>query len=230
MRCSHRPPQRPFDMENEGHMTEHIYTPKRTIPSPAVLEKLAMVRKDIGGVRATGYNAFSKYNYVEAKEVISSVRSSMVEHGLVLFVIDERVVSEISDGKMRYVTLEITYCVADTETGEGYRATVCGSGSDKGDKAIWKAKTGAMKYFLFQTFQIPQGVDPESDSEVDREASKPSRAEAYESMLAFLRKDFNGAVRWAGNKFGAVRIAELAANHDTPGLAEAIVALEYGKA
>jgi hypothetical protein len=38
-----------------------------------------------------------------------------------------------------------------------------GEGQDAGDKAVYKAMTGALKYCLLKTFLIPTGDDPERD-------------------------------------------------------------------
>ena len=35
---------------------------------------------------------------------------------------------------------------------------------DKGDKALYKAKTGALKYFLADNFMVATGDDPETES------------------------------------------------------------------
>ena len=43
-----------------------------------------------------------------------------------------------------------------------------GTGTDKGDKAVYKAQTGALKYGLRHAFLIPDESDPEADSSVDK--------------------------------------------------------------
>src|SRR5699024_6730814 len=40
-------------------------------------------------------------------------------------------------------------------------------GQDAGDKAVYKAITGATKYALMKVFMIPTGDDPEQDYEAD---------------------------------------------------------------
>ena len=51
----------------------------------------------------------------------------------------------------------------DSETGECVSGMFYGVGQDSGDKGIWKAVTGAIKYIMTSTFLIPTGDDPEKD-------------------------------------------------------------------
>ena len=56
----------------------------------------------------------------------------------------------------------------DGDTGESYIAEGVGQGADSGDKGVYKAITGMMKYILLKTFLVPTGDDPERDpSECD---------------------------------------------------------------
>ena len=45
-----------------------------------------------------------------------------------------------------------------------------GVGEDAGDKAIYKALTGALKYFYIQLLSLPTGDDPEDDAQDRRRA------------------------------------------------------------
>lgn len=46
-----------------------------------------------------------------------------------------------------------------------------GYGDDAGDKGIYKAITGGVKYMLMKTFQISTGDDPEGDESTDKRAA-----------------------------------------------------------
>lgn len=63
----------------------------------------------------------------------------------------------------RLVKLEFT--LTDIDTGFFETSTVSGEGMDKGDKAGYKAYTGALKYYLANTFMVATGDDPEKDEE-----------------------------------------------------------------
>lgn len=62
----------------------------------------------------------------------------------------------------RQVTLK--FILTDIETGFYEESLVTGEGIDKGDKAIYKAYTGALKYYLANTFMVATGNDAEAES------------------------------------------------------------------
>src|SRR6202045_3796544 len=57
----------------------------------------------------------------------------------------------------------MAYTFIDVDTGEEITAKVAGQGLDSGDKAPYKAMTGALKYALLQSFLIATGDDPEDE-------------------------------------------------------------------
>ena len=67
----------------------------------------------------------------------------------------------------------MAYTFADVDTGEEVVAKVAGQGLDPGDKAPYKAMTGALKYALLQSFLLATGDDPE-DERVDTRSAMPS--------------------------------------------------------
>ena len=54
--------------------------------------------------------------------------------------------------------------LTDIDTGFYEETTITGEGIDKGDKAGYKAYTGALKYYLANTFMVATGDDPEKES------------------------------------------------------------------
>lgn len=62
----------------------------------------------------------------------------------------------------RYVKLD--FQLIDVETGFYESSTITGEGLDKGDKAGYKAYTGAIKYYLANTFLVATGDDAERES------------------------------------------------------------------
>jgi hypothetical protein len=70
--------------------------------------------------------------------------------------------------------ITVRYTFFDTESGESLEGTFCSQGSDTGDKGVFKAVTGAIKYILSSVFLIPTGGDPEEDEEGGKDKySKP---------------------------------------------------------
>lgn len=67
---------------------------------------------------------------------------------------------------MRLTLITMQYHFFDSESGESLEGTFCSQGADSGDKGIFKAITGGIKYILSSIFLIPTGDDPEKDEEV----------------------------------------------------------------
>lgn len=83
----------------------------------------------------------------------------------------------------RRVTFE--FKLSDTDTGFYETSKVSGEGYDKGDKAGYKADTGAIKYYLANTFLVATGDDPENDSP---EGKRKSGYKASEAQLNYFVK------------------------------------------
>lgn len=78
----------------------------------------------------------------------------------------------------RTVTLACTLIDVDTGYGETSRHT--GEGLDRGDKAGYKATTGALKRFLSSTFLVATQDDPERD---DEKGSPKTKSNSYKKPL-----------------------------------------------
>lgn len=76
-----------------------------------------------------------------------------------------------SNGRMP----RIRFFLIDCETGFFETTVITGEGMDKGDKAGYKAYTGALKYLLADKFMVATGDDPEVDSPDERANTKTAR-------------------------------------------------------
>ncbi len=63
--------------------------------------------------------------------------------------------------KTKIRTLVLSYRFYDIATGEYIEGSMEGDGADSGDKGVYKAITGAIKYIMTSTFLIPTNDDPE---------------------------------------------------------------------
>lgn len=136
-------------------------------PKASLYVKIAKVMSQVSRVKKNGYNAFHKYNYATESDLTESIRSILFEAGLAFF---SSVIEQERDGEFTKVKMEFT--LADVETGEALTSSYWGEGQDKGDKGLYKAYTGATKYFLMKTFLIPTGDDPEGDTSADERNHK----------------------------------------------------------
>lgn len=126
---------------------------------------LRKVLSEKGILKREGNNTYDKYKYfseAQYKELFTALFSSV---GLELT--SNEVAYNHFDGtdKMPFgvnVTWEFT--LTDIETGFYEKSIITGEGLDKGDKAGYKANTGAIKYYLANTFMVATGDDPETES------------------------------------------------------------------
>lgn len=143
-----------------------------TAKAPIVYEKIVTIMKEIGPVEKTGYNSFHKYKYLKEEDIINAVRPLLAKHGVALVpqVLEENVtfVRNAKGGEETLCRLKVEFTFVDTATGDGFSVTTVGHGIDPGDKAAYKALTGALKYCLRQLFMISEGgEDPEADEGTD---------------------------------------------------------------
>ena len=130
-------------------------------------QKLAEVRRRIGYVQKRGFNERNNYSYVTAADLAGSVGDILAELGVVIIPYLESIVYEparnVGPEAARAAQVVMTYTFIDVETGEELTAKVAGQGLDAGDKAPYKAMTGALKYALLQSFLLATGDDPEEE-------------------------------------------------------------------
>ena len=147
---------------------KHSMEGKKTIYS-----KLVEVRKEIWGMEKSGFNDMQKYKYFSDDQIAEKFRS-LFNKFWIAFEYSSKITGhhEISPtGKWtkQFVTdVEVEYKFVDIETGDFVSWFACWSGNDTGDKWVYKAITGAVKYIFMKTFQISTGDDPETDNVKER--------------------------------------------------------------
>jgi phosphoribosyl-AMP cyclohydrolase len=137
--------------------------------SAKIASKMAAAMKEIDAVTKKGRNENQKYSYVRAADVANEVRHALVNQGIA-FTYD---VSECrnwekasnSGSMLNYCHIKVDCLFIDSESGESVTAGAVGWGMDSGDKAPYKAMTGALKYIMRMTFLIPDESDPENEKE-----------------------------------------------------------------
>jgi hypothetical protein len=136
-------------------------TPKRLLAS-----KMVDIMKAVGYIRKSGTNQAQGYKYVMATDVADTVRDEMAKLNVSLVPSQIDVISQelTPSGKQTLLTLRFTWTLTDGDSGEFICWQSIGTGSDSGDKAAYKAATGALKYALLTGFLIPTGDDPENDT------------------------------------------------------------------
>lgn len=144
----------------------------------ALYKKLQQILPEIGHVQKKGYNAFHKYSYAQEADILDHVRPLFEKQGLILGI---NCSEYHRNGELTTVKLAIK--IIDADSGEEMVSDFYGEGQDKGDKGIYKAYTGAMKYFLMKTFLIPTGDDPEKEGDEERKGRKEENKQEKEKVI-----------------------------------------------
>lgn len=161
----------------------------------AVFAKLAKVMGEVHRIPKTGHNKFNNYHYATESDAADAIRPLLSEAGLGLMVSIDRV-DEMDNGRvMVYGTVTI-----GEEGGGWIQASISGEARDvdrngaRQDKGVYKAITGAVKYWLFKTFLMSTGDDPEGDQNNPQDVPPPGppptpmMTDAQEQLIRSLAK------------------------------------------
>lgn len=130
-------------------------------------QRLALVRGEIGRIRKDGNNEFHNYTYMSADQVKAVVGDALQHNGVVFAMSMLGVKSEViktKKGDAMRVICEFEMRFMSTDNPDD-RLVLCwfAEGQDSGDKAINKAATAALKYFLVDNLLLASGEqDPDS--------------------------------------------------------------------
>jgi hypothetical protein len=121
--------------------------------------------KEKGVLKKGAVNEYDKYRYFSEAQYKELFTELFSDAGL-----------ELSFSEIEYLTFtgsekqangrmpRLNFILTDIATGFYEVTTITGEGIDKGDKAGYKAYTGALKYYLANTFMVATGDDPDKDS------------------------------------------------------------------
>lgn len=112
------------------------------------------------------------WKYVSGDQYIQYLRVACLEAGLLFKsdVIKTEFIAQLPTvEKMNMIMVEMKFTLIDPETGEFLEYMASGEGADFTDKGGYKAKTGAIKYFIRDNFLVGESTDPE---EIDTDGKK----------------------------------------------------------
>ena len=141
--------------------------------------------KEEGVLQKGGTNQFDRYKYFSEAQYKELFTELFSDHGL------ELKFTELSydtfDGPEKQANgrmPRIKFSLMDIDTGFGEDTVITGEGIDKGDKAGYKAYTGALKYYLANTFMVATGDDPEKDSPDTKMNNRKISATAVKALMS----------------------------------------------
>lgn len=164
---------------------EAVKDPKTPVAPPeSILLKLVAILAEVGNVEKKGRNTAQNYSFARESDLVDKVRPIMAREHLFLHqtIVKHRLMQQgqTRTGSTNWLTiLTIRFTWMNADTGEIWptHADWVGYGQDTGDKGIGKAATNAEKFFLFKTFLVATGDDPEADEKTDRRAAEDGAAE-----------------------------------------------------
>lgn len=171
-------------------MSEKAETPSRNL-----MHKLVEIMNSVERIPKNGHNNHQNYDYAQESDIKDVVRKELAERNVMMIPNElSRTTTQIptKNGSQQLVTLEIEYTLIDADSSETMKMVGYGDGQDSGDKAVYKAKTGALKYALTSLFMIPTGDDPERPLQPPKNIDK----QQLDSLEALITKvaEMSGSV------------------------------------
>ena len=154
--------------------------------------KVRRALNEKGVQKKGGNNTFDKYTYFTEAQYKALFTELFSQNGL-----------ELKFDELEYGTFEgsekqangrlprLEFTLFDIDTGFGESTAITGEGMDRGDKAGYKAYTGALKYFLANTFMVATGDDPETESP-EAKMNKRADKKATPKQLEILKSVYTG--------------------------------------
>jgi len=138
---------------------------RRHVGTGNIHSRLARILALIEAIPKEGRNDFHGYDYVKEDTLTAQIRPMLAAEGISLVFGAEEVLLEEN-----CITLVRCTFTLGCNEGDPIVTTVWGAGRDadrnhkRGDKGLYKAMTGATKYFLYKTFLVSTGDDVENDT------------------------------------------------------------------
>lgn len=141
-----------------------------------LIGKLAAIMAEVERIPKNGTNEFHKYKYVTESDLVDALRGKLAKAGIVIIPSVEKATTHVGavqtkSGSQSLTDLEMSFTIYDAVSDQKITAKWAGQGADAGDKGIYKAMTGGMKYFLMKTFLVSTGDDPEGEREIHKAAT-----------------------------------------------------------
>lgn len=149
-------------------------------PPPNLVGKLAEVMGEIGYIPKRGKNEFHGFDYATEPDIVDAVREKLATRGVILMTsiegIEERLAKTPKGKDTLITTVRLRFLFFNKDApDETIDIAWAGQGEDPGDKGLYKALTGAMKYFLMKQFLMPTGDDPDAAEGVAEAQPKQSQ-------------------------------------------------------
>jgi len=144
--------------------------------APAIYAALVGVMQDIGAIEKAQENKFDRYKFRGIDDLLNALQPALVKHGVVALPdIEDCQLDTYETAKgaiMLRAVMRVRFTFYCAEDGSSVSCTVQGEGADRGDKAVNKAHSSAMKNAMFEALCIPVESGGMIDSETDSPNAK----------------------------------------------------------
>jgi hypothetical protein len=148
--------------------------------------------KEKGVLKKGGVNDYDHYSYFSEAQYKELFTELFSKHGLELNFSEISYETFEGTGKQANGRLvKVEFELIDIESGFNECTVITGEGMDKGDKAGYKAYTGALKYYLADKFMVATGDDAEKDSPSEKMNDVNAR-KASPKQVEVLAKVYQG--------------------------------------
>ena len=158
-------------------------------PEKNLYQRMSAVMQDVKRLQKDKQVGSGNYAYkaMSEEKVATTLRNAMIEHGLVIFPIEQlhSLVDYTRPGRngdasiISLSTVDVKYKLVNTDNPAEFEIIASsGTGVDPQDKGVGKAMTYSMKYALMRAFLIPTGEDPDDVHNEDLQRQQQAAADA----------------------------------------------------
>ena len=158
-------------------------TPKGKLNFP---NKLFELRKVLSSFvwKKDGKNLQQQYKYITEAQYKMYFEQALETVGLdYTFNLEQATFQQNITEKQHLTSITVIIHIIDPETGEAREYKTFGTGADMSDKGLYKAMTGALKYFIATNFLVAENTEPEND-ETDKKpgSNRPASPEKRQAI------------------------------------------------
>lgn len=150
-----------------------------------VAAALVAAQAEASAVFKSRKNTAQHYNYAGLEDFVETARPILSAHGLALtFSVINAVPMDArttKGGGVQYAVLVNLEATLYHQSGQSLRFAGAGEGQDSGDKAVYKAITGARKYLIAQVLNLTTTDDPEADGPAPQQYQRPAQQQRQQA-------------------------------------------------
>lgn len=172
-------------MSKKSNREQDPHAPTVDPNATGLAKKILSIQTEISHVAKNGKNAFQNYEYATERDFVATLKPLLEKYGVIVIPslagAPSVIESEDKKGAKKFLTtICMQYKLVNTDDPTDFFVSlVPGQGQDAGDKGVYKAITGAKKYFISNTFFIPTGDDPEATGKAGKGRVAPAVGEDF---------------------------------------------------